>query len=347
MRPFDKKTLLTLAAAFLLAWLTGKYLLPPAMPFLLGAALALAAEPVTGRLGARLPRAAAAGIGVSLALVLLGTLLVLLSAILLRSLGQLGEALPDLGRAARDGLDAAEGALLNLAQKSPPELRPVLTGSVTRLLGNGNGLLDRLLEQLPGAAAAVLSWMPGSALTLGTGVLSGYMIACRLPKLRAAFQASPALEKWAPALAQLRVGLGGWLKAQLQLSGICFLTVSAGLALLGIPQCLLWAGGIALVDAIPLLGTGTVLIPWALISVLRGQRLKALGLAAICVTAMLSRSILEPRLLGRQLGLDPLMTLAALYTGYRLWGFGGMLLAPILCVAAFSVASRLPDPGSK
>ena len=49
---------------------------------------------------------------------------------------------------------------------------------------------------------------------------------------------------------------------------------------------------------------------------------------------MLSRTVLEPRLVGKQLGIDPLMTLMALYVGYRIWGFGGMLLSPMLCAAA-------------
>ena len=79
MPRMNKKTFAVLAIAFLLAWITGKYLLSPAKPFLLGTGLALAAEPVTRRLSGKLPRPAAAAIGVSLALVLLSTLLVLLS----------------------------------------------------------------------------------------------------------------------------------------------------------------------------------------------------------------------------------------------------------------------------
>ena len=342
MPHFNKKTLVTLAAVFLLAWMAGKYLLPPAMPFLLGTGLALLAEPVTRRLSSKIPRPAAAGIGVTLALVLLLSLLVLLSALLLRSLGHLGEVLPQLSEAAGEGLATMEGALLSLAQKSPPELQPVLTNGVTRLLGGGSGLLDRLVDRLPGAAAAVLSWVPGSALTLGTGVLAGYMISFRLPKFREYLQKSPTVQKSLPMARQLRTALGGWLKAQLQLSGVCFLTVSTGLALLRIPRCLMWAAFISLVDAVPLLGTGAVLLPWAIVSLLRGQQMQALGLAAVCITAMVSRSILEPKLLGKQLGLDPLVALIALYAGYRLWGFGGMLLSPILCVGALSVARQRP-----
>jgi predicted PurR-regulated permease PerM len=80
-----------------------------------------------------------------------------------------------------------------------------------------------------------------------------------------------------------------------------------------------------------------VLLPWALICFLQGQSVRALGLIGIYTTAMLSRSILEPRLVGKQLGLDPLVTLIALYIGYQLWGIGGMLLSPVICVATLEV----------
>ena len=84
--------------------------------------------------------------------------------------------------------------------------------------------------------------------------------------------------------------------------------------------------------------SGTVLLPWALISLLQGQLPRALGLLATYACAALTRSTLEPRLVGRHLGLDPLVTLACLYLGYRLWGFGGMILSPMLGSIAMELA---------
>ena len=130
----------------------------------------------------------------------------------------------------------------------------------------------------------------------------------------------------------IRTALWGWLKAQLSLSGMSFLILLAGFFLLGIPYAPLWALLIALVDAVPLLGTGTVLIPWALLTFLQGNGLQAMGLLIIYAVTFLTRTAMEPRLVGRQLGLDPLLTLASLYAGFHFWGVGGMLAAPILCV---------------
>jgi len=148
-----------------------------------------------------------------------------------------------------------------------------------------------------------------------------------------------------PVLKRIKTAIGGWLKAQLMLAGLCFVIVCGGFLLLRIPYAPIWAVLTALVDAIPILGTGTVLLPWALVCLLQGQTVRAIGLLGTYVAAMLSRSALEPRLVGRQLGLDPLVTLAALYAGFRLWGIGGMLLSPVICVAVLE-AGRASQPGN-
>ena len=72
-----------------------------------------------------------------------------------------------------------------------------------------------------------------------------------------------------------------------------------------------------------------------------------MGLLGICATAMLTRSVLEPKFLGKQLGMDPLVTLAAMYMGYRLWGVGGLLLSPLLAVLALRTAGRAPGDSRK
>ena len=121
------------------------------------------------------------------------------------------------------------------------------------------------------------------------------------------------------------------------MSALCFLIVLCGFLLLNVPYAPVWALFTAVVDAIPVLGTGTVLLPWSLVCFLQGDHPMAIGLLGIYAVAFLARSILEPRLVGDQLGLDPLMALAALYVGYKVWGFVGMLLSPMLCVTAMEL----------
>ena len=94
---------------------------------------------------------------------------------------------------------------------------------------------------------------------------------------------------------------------------------------------------IAVVDALPVLGSGTVLLPWAAVSLLRGSGGLALGLTVTYAAAAFARSALEPRLLGRQIGLPPLLTLLSLYAGYRLFGLAGMILLPLAVLLAKQV----------
>ena len=338
MKTPDRKMFLWLAVAFAAAWLSLRYLLPVLLPFLLGTLLALAAEPVVRRLHTHLhfPRSVAAGVGVSLALVLLVSLFVLAAALLVRQLRSLTAALPDLEQTAVSGLSALQTYLLRLSDKLPAMLAEPVGRSVRGLFSSSTLLVDQLTQRLPEVASAVFSHVPGSALMVGTGVLSAFMISARLPKLRRWLRRSPwyaSFQKWRPAAGKIRTALGGWIKAQLMLSALSFGIVTAGLLFLKIPYAPIWGLLIALVDAVPVLGTGTILLPWAFVCLVRQQRLQALGLIAIYLVAMVARSLLEPKLVGRQLGLDPLLTLVALYAGFRLWGVGGMLLAPLLCVA--------------
>lgn len=335
MPRLNKKTFPLLLIGLGLAWISIQYLLPLMLPFILGSVLALAAEPMVKRLSQKLPRGAAAAIGVAATLLLLVCILISLTAVAVRELGVLATAVPDLERSAQSGLLALENFLLSFAEKTPDGIRPLLSKSVTGMFSSGNAIVEQLLQKLPSFASALLGWIPGSAVTLGTGILSGFMVSVRFPKIRDWFsrmKSSERMGRYLPLLQQIRAALVGWLKAQLSLIFLCCLILCVGFLLLGIPYGPFWAFLIALVDAIPILGTGTVLIPWGLICFLQGEPVKAAGLLGIYVVAMLSRSIMEPRLVGKQLGLDPLVTLIALYAGFQLWGIGGMLLSPMICV---------------
>ena len=147
-----------------------------------------------------------------------------------------------------------------------------------------------------------------------------------------------------PRLKLLKKALFGWLMAQGKLMTVTFSILTVSFFLLRIPYAPLWALLISLVDALPVLGTGTVLIPWSLICFLQGQTARAIGLAGTYATAVLVRSALEPRLVGKHLGLDPLVTLLAMYAGYRIWGIGGMILAPLLAMAV-SQFLKVPKDG--
>lgn len=336
-RPFYRKILIA-SAAFVAIWLGIRYLLPILFPFLLGMLLALGAEPLVnfGQKRLRLPRVAATGIGITMALVLVFAVILLLAALVVRELGALSGILPNLEETARQGLILLEDWLLGLADRAPDGIRPVLLQGVTNLFSGGSAFLERITNWLLGFASGLLSMIPDGVLGLGTTVLSAYMISAKLPDLKEYLHRHLS-DRWKthylPALAGLKTALWGWLRAQAKLALITFLISAAGLLLLRVSYAPLWALVVALVDAVPLLGTGTVLVPWSLVCLLQGSQLQAIGLLAIYAVSTLTRSALEPRLVGKQLGLDPLVTLLALYAGYRLLGIGGMIISPMLAMA--------------
>ena len=315
-------------------WLLLRWLLPVALPFLLGALLAMASEPAVafGENRLHLPRKVASGLGVSLTLALLAGLMVLLGAILVRQVGRLTGSVPDL----EAGAAVLKDWLLTLADRAPEGVRVVAQRTVLDFFDDGTALVRQVSDRLPGMVGSLVAGVGSGFLGIGTGLLAAFLISVRLPNLR--IQLKKALpERWhttyMPALARFRGSLVGWLKAQGKLALVTWCIVSLGFFLLGIPYWPLWAALVALVDAVPILGTGIVLIPWAIAGFLQGKQLQAVGLLCCWGVAMVTRTVLEPKLMGRQLGLDPLTTLMALYMGFRFWGIPGLLLTPILASA--------------
>jgi sporulation integral membrane protein YtvI len=125
----------------------------------------------------------------------------------------------------------------------------------------------------------------------------------------------------------------GWLRAQLILTSITFTELLIGLLILNVNNALLIALLIALVDVLPVLGAGTVLIPWAIITLVLGNTKLALSLALLYVIILFVRQLIEPKVLGKQIGVHPLFTLAGMYIGLRLWGVAGMFIGPLSIVA--------------
>ena len=332
--------------ALIFIWLAGKFLLPFLFPFLLGAGIALAAEPVVGasqtRLG--LPRGLSAGLGVTLTLTLLLGIFLFLGAVAVRELGLFARQIPAV---ARQSADLLEESLVSLSLRAPEPVGSLLTDSIHRFFQDSSVLTDQAVQKVPGLLSGLLERIPGSAMSLGTGILSGYFISARFPRLKAyASENIPAAwkQRILPTAQHLKHSLGKWLVAQGKLMAITYCIVALGLTLLGIPYAFGWAILVAAVDAIPLLGTGTVLLPWALTKLLQGDPLTAAGMAAIYLAAVVTRTVLEPRFYGRHLGLDPLVMLVFLYFGYRLWGFLGIMISPLLAATVKALTESPPEP---
>ena len=218
----------------------GKYILPLIFPFLLGFLLAYMAEPGVKRLSKHMRRPLAAGIGVSISLIIILFLLAIFGGILVRQLTKMTDILPDLEATAHESSRTLEEFLLNLAGKAPKGLRNLLRRGVLSLFGNGNLLLEEGLAYLPRVITGVLSHLPGGFVTLGTGVLSAFLISARMPKL-ASLLPRQWEQKALPVLRNIKNAVMGWLVAQAKLAGLMFGVCLSGLLILRIPYAVLWA----------------------------------------------------------------------------------------------------------
>ncbi len=124
--------------------------------------------------------------------------------------------------------------------------------------------------------------------------------------------------------------LSSYLRSYLLLLFITFAEVLAGLLILGVENALTLSIIIALVDLLPILGVGTVLIPWTIISLIAGNTTLAIGLAVLFLVVYIVRQIIEPKIVSAQMNVHPLIAILSMYAGLKVAGLGGMIVAPLL-----------------
>ena len=311
-----------------------RWLLSPLLPFLLALALSAMVEPLVQRLrrGLKVRRSFAAALVTTLLLLTLGGGLALGLVRLGVELRQWSARLPEMVA----GFPAMWNGLLDRAgawyAASPGFLRSALDALAAQLMEQGPSLAGDVGTRLMGAASSVLAALPDTGLFLMTTVLAMYFTSLSYPAILAFLkrQLPRAWQGRCRAAAQcFRSTILKWLRAELLLILTTFVILLAGFTWMGLEYALLAAVFTALVDALPVLGTGTVLVPWALGRLLLGDTGQALALLALYAVGMLVHTLLEPRLLAGQVDLPPITALLAMYLGFHFMGVGGMVLMPV------------------
>lgn len=348
--PRDKREFL-LRWAYCAVWLVVLFLLlrfalPWLLPFLLAWAAAAAAEPLISRLrrGLRLKRSflsAVLTLALGAAAVVLGTVVV--SALVRQLLELLGQLPAWLA-----GLPAQGAALVarleNFGDFPTEGLSQYLEQALEKL---GDSLAQAAVSAsgaLLRAATEAAKKLPRALLFCGTTALAIFFTIASYPQLRAFLYRQLPPEKRA-TLQSVKTGaaaaLGKWLRAECLLIAVTFFQLLAGFLLLRQPYALLLSALIALIDALPVLGTGTVLLPWAAVCFIGGDVARGLALTALYLLVWLVHSFLEPKLMGKSGGLPPLAALLAMYVGFSALGVGGMVLGPV----ALLMVKQLHDRG--
>lgn len=157
------------------------------------------------------------------------------------------------------------------------------------------------------------------------------------------FFSSLVPQTWRHHLPELRRSAGraaaGYIKAYLIILLITFCELFIGFSVLRVDYAFLLAAVIAVIDILPVLGVGTVLIPWATIAFIERNMRLGFGLLILYGVIVIVRQFAEPKIVGGTLGIHPLLTLAAMYLGFRLFGVAGMIIGPILALLARAIAT--------
>ena len=129
----------------------------------------------------------------------------------------------------------------------------------------------------------------------------------------------------------------GYVRAEILISIVVFFILLVGFFLLGQPYAVLLALALAVLDFIPIIGSGTIMVPWAVVDLITGNWFHALGLMAVWGVVCVFRRVAEPKFVGSQTGLSPILSLISMYVGMQLGGVLGMILGPILCLVVWNV----------
>ena len=121
---------------------------------------------------------------------------------------------------------------------------------------------------------------------------------------------------------------------------ITFLMLLLGLFVIGNENFITLSFFVALLDLLPVLGTGTVLLPWALINFLIGNAFKGIGLIVLYLMITIIRNYIEPKIMGKQIEINPLFMLVFIFLGLRIGGLLGMLVFPLVFTVAFTYFRR-------
>lgn len=197
----------------------------------------------------------------------------------------------------------------------------------------GKKALGEITGKMPTFAAKFAGKIPSAILFSVITVFSGVQFSINGDKiLQKGIACLP--EKWQPAFSQrqkrIQQFLQRYLRAYLVLFLISFAVLFVGFLFLRSDYAFFAAIFVALVDLLPFLGVGTVLLPWAVLELLCRNYFFGFGLLILCLIATVARQIAEPHLIGKTLGVHPLFSLAAGYAGWKLAGVAGLFAAPLL-----------------
>lgn len=335
--PYQKyiKVLLNLLTALIILLLV-IFLLPGIigffMPFIVGWIIALIANPLVRFLDEKIKirRKAGSAIVIVVVIALVVSAVYGISSILIRELSGFVKELPQMWKGVEKDFVNAGNTLENLAQYFPSDFQQQIINIVDALIDFISGMADSLGSPTVEAVGNFAKNIPSIFVAVIMCLLSSYFFIAQREEVISAFHRympKGLQEKWNVLSSSMKNAVGGYFKAQLKIEVWMYVLLLIGFLILDVGYAALIALGTAILDLLPVFGTGTVLIPWAIIKILGGDYTMALGLMIMWGVGQLARQLIQPKIVGDSVGLPALPTIILLYVGYKVGSVGGMILA--------------------
>jgi len=330
-----------IAAGLLLCLWVGLHIIPYIAPFLISFGAAAVMEPAVSALQRRgVARSMGAGIMTAMVLFLVGGLISCCAIGGAHLVSSYARKTPELLSALKDAALTLQQKFFLLLRSAPEGLEQDLVTAAENISGQLSQLPTLISQKALDGMTAVAKQSSGWVLFLCTALIGIYFFSAYYQDIHC-FILRQLPEDTKQKLRLIRSVIGGavtgYLKVQCIISGVTFLILLAAFAMMNIDDMFTAALIIAIVDALPILGSGAILIPWAVITLALGNFPQAVGLMLVYGVLLIAHNLLQTKLMGSHLGLHPVTALMSLYIGWKLGGIPGMLLLPVVCVLLTSL----------
>ena len=302
------------------------------MPFVIGWFLSFIASPLVVWLEKRLKIVKKLGSAIIIIVVLAACIGLIYFAIS-RIWGEISSLIQDFPSMYRDlekGFRQIGERTSQLSQLLPDNVQEGLDAVAANLDETMSGIISTISEPTVEAAGNFAKRIPSILISFIVTIISAYFFIADRESIivwaKKIFP-DPIVERMTMVTDNLKYAVGGYFKAQLKIMAVVFAILLVGFGIMGVHFSILLAIGIAFLDFLPFFGTGTALLPWALYELLTGDYRRVVALAVLYAVTQIVRQLIQPKLVGDSMGMNPLFTLVLLYAGYRAGGILWMILA--------------------
>lgn len=314
------------------------YMIHWVMPFLVGFLIALALRPIT-RLVNKLVNSTGKGVAVFVVAMFYAgaaTLLWLILSFLFAQLTDMVKVMPDLY------FQKLEPVLLEFNDwivENAKLISPDAASAISQVITNGINYISDVIKNISISVVQIvtrlISNFPLYLISVIFTIVLSVFISVEYNNITA-FIKRQLPDKFNSTFTEAKTFLTGTLwkmiKSYMIILFITFIELLIGLNMLDVTYALPLAAIIAVLDIMPIIGTGGIIIPWAIVELILNNYRMGGGLLILYVTVTVVRNIVEPRIVGHQIGLHPIITITAMYAGLRLFGFAGFIIAPVVAI---------------